>query len=125
MHNGVVEEGDCLELAFLPGTYQLSSLLTTVRVEYSVVLSAPEGGVVLTCARSEEPLCECAPGDGGVLPPQGDTEKGRIVQPLVLFQPVSESHVFVRFEGIEFEYCSRQFDFISVHTLNISNCSFT
>ena len=118
----VISGGDCLELVFLPGTYQLSSL-TAVTVGYSVVMSAQEGGVVFTCAASLEPSCVCGEGEkvgaGGIVK---DTA-GRVT-PMVTFEGGRQDNVFVVLEGIEIENCSRHLEFKSLRSLRVQDCKF-
>lgn len=122
MHASAVISGeDCLELVFMPGTYQLPSL-TAVTVGYSVVMSAQEGGVVFTCAASLEPSCMCEEGDLGLGGVAEDT-KGRVT-PMVSFEGGQQESMFVVLEGIELENCSRHLEFKSLHSLRVHNCKF-
>lgn len=120
-NSSIISEEDCLELVFTPGTYQLSSLASRVRVQYSVIMSAPEGGVVFTCAASQEASCVCGTNneDADLFP------DGRVV-PLLMFEGAQQRNrtMFVKFNNIEFKHCSRQLEFIALYSLSVTGCKF-
>lgn len=108
---------DCLELIFAPGTYMLSSTLTRVRIQFSLVMSAPEGGVTFAC---EESVCE-----SGITP--GATDGGSTTSTLAMmaFEHTGlEESTFVHIEGIDFRNCSGKLQFDEVDDVSITNCTF-
>ena len=113
-HKSIVRGGDCLQVNLHPGTYSLSDY--EVQLNYSVILTAPEGDVSLSCEN------ECLP---------------RPVDPVtsgspLWFQQSEQStttsdagEFFVLLEGISFEYCQRPLLMDAMDYVVISNCSFT
>ena len=93
--------GDCLELVLTPGEYKLPSLSQVV-INYSVVLTAPEGGVTFSCT---------------------DTDKSETVEEVNEMIHFSEVN-FVKMENINFKYCARKFCFNELKFLSINSCTF-
>lgn len=108
LYDGELSEGDCLELLFAPGNYQLPSL-NEVRVQFSLVMSALEGGVEFSCMENG---CE---NDGE------DDLTGAMA--MMEFEG-SGSNVSVTIEGIVFRSCSRRLQFDEVSYVGIKHCSF-
>lgn len=114
IYNSVIHAEDCLELMFAPGVYHLSSL-PNMSVQYSLVMSAPEGGVSLTCAR---PTCACETQDT-LSPPDSSAV------PMMVFNSSQvQEDMFVKISGIEFRNCSRQLQFNNVDSLSVTDCQF-
>lgn len=113
----VAMESDCVvELQLSPGEYWLSPLFQ-VQVQFSIALSAPEGGVMVQCRPSE---CQ---GDGGG-EDQGDTSS--VHRPMMAFEGgLLGNNMSVSIEGIDFRHCSRHFQFDEVHSVRITNCTFS
>lgn len=115
MYNDIISQEDCMELMFAPGSYKLSSL-SQVNVSYSIVMSAPDGGVTFTCSPNpvQESSCQDASkgaDDGGII--------------MILFKGTgSGSKMFVKIDSIDFRYCSRQLRFDNLKSLNINRCTF-
>ncbi len=116
LHGSMIAVGDCLELMFAPGDYFLPSL-SQVLVEYSVVMTAPQGGVHLVCA--EEGVC--GEGGGGGLEGVQDEEE---VVAMIVFNGMQREDMFVEINGIKFSDCTRQLQFDELSSLTISNCTF-
>ena len=106
-HNQVIPEGDCLELNLEPGVYTLMGYTTSVN--YSTVITAPSGGVNITC----QPQCS-------------ETETLENVysgSPLAFYKKNGTSQSsFVILEGITFQDCPLplQFDDLDNVTLRTS-----
>lgn len=117
LHNGNVGAGDCLELLLAPGSYLLPSL-DRVRVQsYSLIMSAPEGGVTFSCV--EESGCE----EDGIIGGGASGEVGTAMA-MMVFDGAENSDMFVTIEGILFRSCSRRLQFDDVSYVGIRNCSF-
>ncbi len=112
LHTSVVTAGDCLELTIYPGDYLLSSFFQA-RVNYSVVITAPEGGVSFSCASSSADV-NCTSDSGG----------GDAIISMVVFEGRASDHVFVRIDGVNFRNCSKQLQFDELEDLSIINCQF-
>lgn len=116
LYDGELSEGDdCLELLFAPGNYQLPSA-DQVRVQFSLVMSALEGGVTFACM---ETGCENAREDALT----GD-DTGAPAVAMMAFEGSGRSNVSVTIEGIVFRSCSKRLQFDEVSYLGIKNCSF-
>ena len=103
----VVSADDCLQVNIYPGTYSLS--LYTDMLNYSAVISAPEGGVRVTCES------ECV-----------NTTNITSSSPLWFQRSSPEGgEFFVQLEGISFESCPRPLQFDAMDYVDISNCNFT
>lgn len=113
---GLHKTQDCLELIFAPGTYRLSSLLTRVRIQFSLVMSAPEGGVTFAC---EESMC-----DGGIGGSDGGAGTTMAMMAFEHTDLEEEGGTFVRIEGIDFRNCSGKLQFDEVGNVSITNCTF-
>ena len=101
-----IPSDECVQLRVDPGNYTLTSYETTLN--YSAVISAPNGGVTFTC------LSNCMTGSQAVV---GSS-------PLA-FESNSEAEArFVVMEGVEFEDCQRPLQFDAFNNVTINNCSF-
>lgn len=110
LHGGNSSRGECLlELLFAPGKYLLPTL-DTVRVQFSLLMSAPEGGVEFTCVESR-----C----GGT-----DSPGGGDITVMMEFGGAPGNNLSVTIDGIGFRSCSSQLQFDEVSFVSINNCSF-
>ena len=106
-HNQVIPEGDCLELNLEPGVYTLMGYTTSVN--YSTVITAPRGGVNITC----QPQCS----------ETATLENVYSGSPLAFYKNNGTSQSsFVVLEGITFQDCPLplQFDDLDNVTLRTS-----
>ena len=101
-----IPSDDCVQLRVDPGTYTLTSYETTLN--YSAVISAPNGGVTFTC------LSNCMTGSQAVV---GSS-------PLAFESNSKAGARFVVMEGVAFEDCQRPLQFDALNNVTINNCSF-
>ena len=118
LHNGTIPAGDCLQLTFSPGLYHLPSL-SQVLVRYSVVMTAPQGGVEVACGEGEGQ--GCGEGGGGAQ----DREDEAVIVAMMVFNGTQRENMFVNVEGIRFSNCTKQLQFDELTSLSINNCTFT
>ena len=105
-YNGMVSEGDCLELNLEPGVYTLTSY--TASVNYSAVITAPGGGVSITCQS------QCGTASENVV--SGS--------PLAFHKNGTLQSSFVTLEGITFQDCLLPLQFDDLDNATISDCTF-
>ena len=105
--SGVVGTDDCLRLDLEPGDYVIPST-SSVTVDYSLVLSAPSGGVTVSCAPSQLKKSSCIESNP-LMFVKRDGERGR---------------VSVVMEGLKVVDCPRPFQFDDLDSIVISNCWF-
>lgn len=106
LFNVLVGSDDCLQLEMEKGEYVISST-ATVSVNYSLVMLAHSGGVVVTCKTSrlvKNPSCG---------PPLMFGKSGR-----------EGGKVSVVLDGLRFEDCARPFQFDNLDHVAVSNCWF-
>lgn len=111
LFNVLVGSDECLRLEMEPGEYVISST-ATVSVNYSMVMLAPNGGVVMTCKTSQmKPNPSCTGVDLG--------------PPLMFGKSGSEGdRVSVVLDGLRFEDCARPFQFDNLDHVAVTNCWF-
>jgi len=123
-YNSVIGYGDCLELQFMPGEYWLSSL-TDVQISYSTVLSAPWGGVSMTC-RNE--ASESGPSQGDSPGNLDEAAVGANVMMEFVQTMGTKTEVmkpmFVTINSISFRKCPKRLQFNFVSNITIVNSSF-
>ena len=112
-YNPVIPDGDCLELQFMPGEYRLSSL-SQIQVSYSMVLSAPWGGVSMTCSEASDTVCDS---DGGVNEVAADNF-------MIAVNGSQTKAVFVSINSLSFSNCSKRLQFNSLTNLTVTNSTF-
>ena len=113
LFNGVIGSEDCLLLELERGEYVISPI-TTVSVNYSLVMVAASGGgggeVVVACKSSQAKSSSCA----GEIPPWTFSKVGG----------GERSQVSVVLDGLKFEDCARPIQFDNLDRVAISNCWF-
>ena len=103
---------DCLQVNMYPGVYSFGQ--EEFVLNSSLVLSAPQGGVIVTCDAA------CSPLNG--------TSLRQL--PILLFQRSNSFlkkeayYFFVQLEGIYFESCQQSLQFDAMDYVGIYNCSF-
>ena len=95
-----IQENDCLQLSFYPGTYVIS--YNTI-LNYSAVFLAPSGNVNITC------LSTCM--------------SGRVTSSPLRFNGKVGAK-FVMVDGVSFEDCQKPLQFDGLDKITISNSSF-
>lgn len=105
-----VAADECLRVNMYPGTYSLSQY--TSILNYSAVISAPVGGVTVTC--ESECMNKTNITYGSPLWFQRNTTSSAEV-----------GEFFVQLEGISFESCQRPLQFDAMDYVGISNCTFS
>ena len=105
-YNGMVSEGDCLELNLEPGVYTLTS--HTASVNYSAVITAPRGGVSITCQS------QCGTASENVV--SGS--------PLAFHKNGTSQSSFVTLKGITFQDCLLPLQFDDLDNVALRNCTF-
>ena len=107
-YNRIVPERDCLELILEPGVYTLTGYTTSVN--YSTVITAPRGGVTITCQSqcSETPTFE-------------NVISG---SPLAFHKNETSRFSFVILEGIKFQDCLLPLQFDDLDNATIRDCTF-
>ena len=109
--NLLVGSDECLRLEMEQGEYVISST-ATVSVNYSLVMIAPNGGVVIECKTSQvKPNPTCVGVDLG---------------PLLMFGKSGREgdKVSVVLDGLRFEDCARPFQFDNLDHVAVTNCWF-
>jgi hypothetical protein len=121
LYDGVLSEGDCLELVFATGSYQFPSL-GQVLVNFNFIMSAaPEANVEFTCVRDGECDGMGTGSDGGGATGPG----GTITVALAMMEfNGSGSEMFVTIENIVFTSCASRLQFDDLSYIGIKNCSF-
>ena len=123
-YNSVIGYGDCLELQFTPGEYWFSSQ-TELLISYSTVLTAPWGGVSMTCN-------EAASESGSIQEDSTESLDEARVGPRVMMAfsqtidttQVVEPTMFVAINSISFSNCPKRLQFNSLNNVTIVNSSF-
>ena len=123
LHNDIIPAGDCLELVFAPGEYVLPSPLPQVLVQYSVVMTAPQGGVDVVCGGEGGGCGGEGEGEGGRLGVVEEGEDGEIVA-MMVFNGTQREDMSVEIRGITFSDCTKQLQFDELGSLSVNNCSF-
>ena len=106
-YNGIISEGDCLELNLEPGVYTLTSYTTSVN--YSTIITAPSGEVNITCQS------QCS---GAV------NETVASGSPLAFHKNGTSRSSFVTLEGITFQDCPLPLQFDDLDSATITDCTF-
>ena len=115
LHNGTIPAGDCLKLIFAPGSYMLPSLSQAL-VRYSVVMTAPQGGVDVVCGKEGG---VCSEGGGGTL---GEGEEQIVA--MMVFNGTQREDMSVEINNIRFSHCTKQIQFDELSSLSITNSTF-
>lgn len=99
------------------------------RVQYSLIMTAPNGRVNFVCESDTETVCDGSTGgdadaDGSVsnLDPGGEMETERPI--MVEFDGTDNSNMFMEMQGLSFMNCSRQLRFDNLQRLTVRNCAF-
>lgn len=116
-YKSVVGGSDCLQVNLYPGTYTFSDYL--VKLNYSVILRAPEGRVNISC----ETQCLSRPAD-----PIVDGSPLWFLRDDIFTSTNDPSPAvevfFVQLEGIDFQNCQRPVQMDNMDYVGISHCSF-
>ncbi len=104
--NFVIGDKDCLELQFMPGEYWFSSL-SQIQLSYSLVLTAPFGGVSIACSQAEGTECG---------------SKGHIM--MSFNGSPRRPNMFVEMQSLSFSNCSKRLQFNYMHNVTIINSTF-
>lgn len=112
LHGTIIGPGDCLELVLSPGDYTISPL-SHIMVNYSIVISAPEGGVNFECVCDRDNTTKSS-----------NASDGGNFTAMIAFNGSELDSMTVQIEGVNFYNCSRWLQFDELESIRIENCSF-
>ena len=116
--NDVITDGDCLELNFMPGEYWFPSL-DQIQIFYSLVLSAPKGGVSIACSHASEKICPISKKE------KSSPDAANVTNKFMMAVNGSlDRDVFVSIDSLDFSNCSKRIQLNLLSNVSIINSNF-